>query len=689
MQRLFNLVWFAFLIGLPAAARVQDPIMYWDFEKTENKTSIEIVSGTTDVLEGNFENAPGVRGTGLRFDGFTTVLRHSLENTAGPGDAFTIEAWVALGSYPWNWCPILTTESSEVRGYRLMLGPLGEVSLQGAIGEQWISCTSEQEVMPLRTWMHIVGIYKAEESLELYLNGRRIAACPVQEKITYARRSECRIGMVAFPGKPSDIHRTWGTVAAYYGIDGIMDEIKVYDQALSAKQIASEFQGTKIMKADIMPRKLPKIEKHPGRFGAFYTKLNYYPGWDNLWPVERDPDIVVCFERSPIKVIFWRGIRYAASWVSENENWMTDQSVEAWEDGDKDREGCFEHMQDRHCRFSHVRIIENTPARVVVHWRYAPVSAYDNTWRPDEKTGWECWIDEYYFLYPDGTGIRRVSWKKGSLGEPRQFQETLALLHPGQKVSDLVDKDVTFVSDYEGNQSKMMFVEDPNSPPYGPFNWDNGKPFTIQQYNFKSENKPFICFEPGNVMHLRHNSLSSYDRASGCNHFPVGQARCDGRTTRMSDRPSHATSFPISDPVIHEDGYRFYWCGLYGMNTMDIDQIVRFGRSWAFAPELSISGSGADSQGYDRSRRCYQIQKTSNQTIPIEFTVEGSGESPLINPAFSVKNWNAEGVKVFVNGEECEDCETGIHHKLEGSDLMIFLWVKGESKITVRLEPVI
>ena len=289
--------------------------------------------------------------------------------------------------------------------------------------------------------------------------------------------------------------------------------------------------------------------------------------------------MVVCFEKSPVKLIFWRGIRYGASWVSENENWMSDQSVEAWGEGDKDNEGCFEHMQDRHCRFSHVRIIENTAARVVVHWRYAPVSAYDNTWRSDPKTGWECWVDEYYYIYPDTSAVRRVSWKKGSLGHPRQFQETLALLHPGQKVSDLLEKDLAMVADYESNTSEVKFVEDPNSPPYGPFTWDNPKPYTIRRYNFKSQYKPFICFEPGNQMHIRHSSLSSYDRAGGCNHFPVGQARCDGRTTRMSDRPSHCTSFPISDPVLHEEDDRLY-CQATSRRLRRLNGLKSLNRGW-------------------------------------------------------------------------------------------------------------
>ena len=376
------------LFGCFVKLQAQHPVMYWDFEKNDDRFTVELINGIADTLEGNFEEAPGIHGKGLRLDGFTTCLVRSPENIPNLGDEFTIESWVALGNYPWNWCPILTTESAEVSGYRLMLGPLGQVSLQCAIGEQWISCSSEQEVMPLRKWMHIVGIYRANDEMALYLNGKQIASCTIQGKISYSHNSELRVGMVASPGKPSDLHRTWGTVEAYYGIDGIIDEVKVYKEALSQEQIAKLFSSVTPAEADIAPRRMPTIKSHPERFGAFYTKLKYYPGWDNLWPVEGDPDVVVCFEKSPVKLIFWRGIRYGASWVSENDNWMTDQSVEAWEHGANDREGCFEHMQDRHCRFSHVRIIENTDARVVVHWRYALVSAYDNTWRPDPKTGW-------------------------------------------------------------------------------------------------------------------------------------------------------------------------------------------------------------------------------------------------------------------------------------------------------------
>jgi len=678
MRKIFILIF----ITITSVLKSQNVVMQWDFEEIRNRNVIEASTNITDTVEGNFEVAVGVSGKGLRLDGFTTRVVRDWPDVKTDGDEFTIEAWVSLGEYPWNWCPLITTESDEVKGYRLMIGPYGQVSFETAISEQWISCTSANETIPLRQWMHITGTFIAGKEMRLYVNGDLAVSVPIKGSVSYDNSANCIIGMVAVPEKPSDIHRTWGTVEAFYGLDGIIDEIKVYDKSMDIDLIKRSFLKYKNKIPDIAPRRLPKVEKNPARFGAYYTKLKYYSGWDNLWPVDQDPDIVVCFENSPIKVVFWRGIRYGASWISENENWMTDQSVETWGVGDNDKEGCFEHMQDRHCRFSHVRIIENNDARVVIHWRYALVSAYNNTWMPDPKTGWEAWIDEYYYIYPDGTAIRKVSWQKGTLGDNVQFQESLPLLHPGQMKGELLNIDYVHVADYKYNIKPVSFVEKPIDQPV-----DWAREYTIQQYNFKSEYKPFICFEPGNKMTIRWNELSTYDKHIGCNHFPVGQARCDGRTSKMSDRPSHTDSFPISDPVIHDAAPREYWNGLYGMTKSNMTEVVTFGRSWAFAAEMSIGGKGLMSRGYDRSQRCYQLEYNGTGPGKADITLLGSKDSPIFNPAIYIKNWNSNSAKVLVDGKETTNSRVGFNTKLEGKDLVVFVFAYEESPVRITILP--
>jgi len=188
-------------------------------------------------------------------------------------------------------------------------------------------------------------------------------------------------------------------------------------------------------------------------------------------------------------------------------------------------------------------------------------------------------------------------------------------------------------------------------------------------------------------MTVRWNALSTYDKHVGCNHFPVGQARCDGRRSKISDRPSHCDSFPISDPVINESGNRLYWNGLYGMTNMNMTDLVSFGRSWAYAAELAVAGSDFKSKGYDRSQRCYQIENASQKSGKVEFTLQGSKDSPVINPAFFVKNWNSNSAKILVNGKETKNCRVGINHELEGDDLVLFISIKEVKPVKITILP--
>lgn len=119
--------------------------------------------------------------------------------------------------------------------------------------------------------------------------------------------------------------------------------------------------------------KLPSGPSGPGTFGAYYTHLNYTPEWDQHWRVDDHPDVVVRFEDGGHKFVFWRGTSYIPCWVTDNDIWYTNEFVERRGNHSPNTEGCVEPMSDKQCRYSHVRVIESNEARVVIHWRYAPV----------------------------------------------------------------------------------------------------------------------------------------------------------------------------------------------------------------------------------------------------------------------------------------------------------------------------
>jgi hypothetical protein len=119
--------------------------------------------------------------------------------------------------------------------------------------------------------------------------------------------------------------------------------------------------------------RMPCGPKIPGRFGACYTTLKYDAVWDQPWRIGPHADVVVRFDTGSHKFVFWRGTSYIPCWVTDTDIWYTNEFVERRGSHSPNTKGCCEPMSDKQCRYSHVRIIENTDARIVIHWRYAPV----------------------------------------------------------------------------------------------------------------------------------------------------------------------------------------------------------------------------------------------------------------------------------------------------------------------------
>jgi hypothetical protein len=681
-------VFAAFGAGSLRAAPAEELLAWWSFDQVQNGKTTERAAMTEDAIGGNFSPTAGVVGQALLFDGFTTEIIRPAASVPRLPDNFTLEAWVALGAYPWNWCPLIEQCSATNAGYSLAIGPRGQLRLGLASSGQWRECGSKDFALPLRQWTQVSATFERGKGLTVFVNGESAGHTYVNGTITPAPDSDLRIGVIPNPVKPSNIHREHGTLPGWFSLDGIVDELKIHALALNPTEVQAAYAVVRpAAEPDLPLRKMPSGPPGPGRFGAYYSQLKYYPAWDALWRVGPDPDVLVRFDESAARVVFWRGTRYSPAWVSENELWMADQSVEAWGEGKDDKEGCFEHMQDPHCLYSHVRIIENTDARVVVHWRYAPVSSRNHLWRVDPKTGFACWVDEYYTIYPDAVGVRKVTWQRGTLGEPRQFQESLPFTQPGQYSSNVVQRNFCTVANLKGATATMSFLAKPekqkaNLPP----------DLTMQIYHFKAQNSPFIIYEPGNQMEdVNDRNEKELARPGACNHWPVGQLPCDGRTSQAPDQPTHFLGFPISYPPIHTNDTREWWNGLYGMTTKPIGDLVELARSWSQAPELVLRDNGFHSASFDRGERAYLVTRANPEgTEALSFEIRASTNSPLVNLALVIRNWGLAGATLKIDGQPVsrgQQFRSGHRHDLEGSTLLVWIQREATSPITVQLTP--
>lgn len=117
-----------------------------------------------------------------------------------------------------------------------------------------------------------------------------------------------------------------------------------------------------------------------GELGAYYCRLNSGQGWESDFRAGPYADVAVRFDDPATQFIFWRASSYLPHWAVGDQRWYVDELLPRSGDGSTV-------MPDKFCQYSKVRIIETTPARVVVHWRYAP--SFSNV----EHAGH---ADEYY-----------------------------------------------------------------------------------------------------------------------------------------------------------------------------------------------------------------------------------------------------------------------------------------------------
>lgn len=695
---------------MSAAVWARTPVASWSFETLPQAKEGEDAKTMVETIQGNWLQRPGVKGLALRLDGYSTRLVRAAQHAPSLGGGLTVEAWVALGAYPWNWAPVLAREKTQCisaprrdicwpatidadqaqAGYYFGLGPRGQFALQLALDGNWQICASEDFVIGLSKWHHIAASYDPQAGVTLFLDGRLLKHFPLPGKFTPAPEQALRLGMNHVKRKAAYPVRPFATLPSFYALDGLLDEVKLYDSAVKPAQITAAWKAAQpLPSAPLPPRPMPSGPKGPGKFGAVYCRLAYEEGWDNLWPVSSDPDIVVRFDDSDVRVVFWRGMRYSQAWVMPNGVWMADQGAENF----NGRDGCIEHMLDPHCRYSHVRIIENTEARVVVHWRNLPTSANKNFSQVDEVTGWEDWIDEYHTFYPDGIGMRKViQHTRGTAIWP---EEVIVLCHPGQRPEDIIELGAMTLSNHQGQQHAYTWAE--RSPKfrnkgrrerggYIHFGDAPGEKPNIMVVNLKSRIKPFQIFDMAcNFTCFAHEHRKDVSHFPWWNHWPVAQVPSDGRYCQAPDRASHfSLAWASPRPRKQADG-TFVWAWMYGTTDKEPKHLADLAKSWVYPPKLRLDGPGFSTEGYDRTQRNYVLTRTDAKAS-LELTLKASDASPVHNAALLIKNWGDQEPKVTHSGQTLRpsrDYRFGHLSRLTGTDLVV--WFPCQSTQTLQM----
>jgi beta-fructofuranosidase len=234
-------------LGVCAVAADGGLVAWWRFDEGEGKAAIDSVSGKEDAIERNFRHLPGVSGTAVKFDGFTTRVVRKAGDAPHLKDGFTIEAWVVPQAYPWNWCAILNQEKEHKAGYFFGIDDIGHVGLHVAVDGKWYECTSEEAIPFMEKWSHIAGTFDKNSGITVYIDGKAAGKVPVEGTLTFAEGMDLQIGRNHKKTllNPKWLVRKGVNFLTSYSFDGLIDELKIYNRALSAGEIERAYKSSK------------------------------------------------------------------------------------------------------------------------------------------------------------------------------------------------------------------------------------------------------------------------------------------------------------------------------------------------------------------------------------------------------------------------------------------------------------
>lgn len=676
-----------------AALASEDAVIArWTFDQVESNCFVENGGACRDAMQGHCRVATGVRGNALRADGATTCVIRKTESAPVPGEAFTIEAWMAVQAYPWGWCPIIAQHDARA-GYFFGVDARGRVALRVKLEDGGQAECVSSTTVPLIQWTHVGASFDSSSGIELFIDGQPAGRVSVSGRPAYAPQCDVLIGRSAGP-EPVMFSAAWGAAdqPMHFAFDGLIDEVKMHRGRLESGEIGKAFLAMRPSgPPDLKPRRLPSGARESLRFGAFYERLQYCEEWDALWRGS-GPDVVVGFDFAAVRLVFWRGTSYVPCWVTEKDNWLTNEFMERG--ADRKNRGCSEPMSDKQAHYSHVRILENSDARAVVYWRYAPVGVDYAHAYVDEQTGWGDWAEEYHTVYPDGVAVRKVVMYSGNFQPWHEWCQSIEVLHPGQRPDDVFDADrILSVANMRGETKTFGWEEGEKS-----YRRPTLEGANIQITYLNSRYNPFLVLDDRSGRNDHGGSGPAIHRTGGSgwsehslypwwNHWPVTQIPILERQAQAADRPSHtctSTQYSAAWQTAPGSITKIMLCGV---TDQPIEDLVPLARSWLRPPRLASDSPAYRDEGYDATQRAYRLScREAGKPQPVRLRIEGSAESPVVNPAIIVRDWGDQQIHVL-SAENRGPVRCGLHRRLTGTDAVVWVPVRSTSTVEITLEP--
>lgn len=365
--------------------------------------------------------------------------------------------------------------------------------------------------------------------------------------------------------------------------------------------------------------------------------------------------------------------------------------------------GSCEPLMDWENEYSRMWIESQNEARIIVRWRAALVSSEGNiahTGAPRVVPyGPGDWVDEWYYIYPDGSHVRKsmiytyyapqskpFGWDREPPNYVHEFQEMLFLGnvdHDGRVPEDDIKTKALTLIKMDGSDSTISYKPYPIH--FGPSEEELYKAFgsfwnaNIAAIHTKSDYQPFLIGRQAGVSISPYATEQELPLPRVFQSWPMDPGEYEGyhgaalghMLNRDHDEQTETTISQI---------YLSGWTNSSQPETT----LVPLGKSWLQAPDVT-NQSGCEFMKYDKSQRAYIIIAKDEE---LSITLNGSSDHPVYNPCLLIKNWNSDSIADLSIDGQPKDWNTNNRFGVEtnkpgGKDAAI--WIKAKSSTQVKL----
>ncbi len=188
----------------------------------------------------------GVEGGSLLFDGCSTCIAWPAEDLCLSGTSVTVSVWVAPRAFEWDDPDAAEQGNAHLtailgqyykpgkEGILLGYQRFGRLCVEIGTGDHWYTLWADDERLVRNEWNHVAAVFDGEAGkVSLYLNGAEATSMdiPAGSCIEPARNESLLIGKNAYGEQIG--------AGNFQMFCGLMDELKVFDRALDAQEIAA------------------------------------------------------------------------------------------------------------------------------------------------------------------------------------------------------------------------------------------------------------------------------------------------------------------------------------------------------------------------------------------------------------------------------------------------------------------